>query len=125
VPASPDPSPPAAGGGRVRLWAALALVVVAAGAAFVVMRRDREPPPALYVVEKDGWRYEYHAVAGTEALFDLSKAGGEQRNVAREHADRIGTFRAELLRKTGAKDLEELREPHRALYEHLKQLGYM
>ena len=81
-------------------------------------------PPALFTLEQDGLRYEYHAVTGAETLWDLSAPAGQQRNLARERADELPALRDALRRKLGIQDLAELRAPHEALAEQLRALGY-
>lgn len=111
---------------------AVAVLCVAIGGAAVWISRSNgaarpsnAQPPALYVQEADGLRYEYHAVAGTESLWEIGAAPSARRNLLRERPADAARLRESLRMKLGVKDLTELRAPHRELYEKLHELGYM
>lgn len=133
MPDSPSPPPAdAAVTARRRVTIAVAVLVVAAGGAAVWIARSRAAaippnaqPPALFVQEGDGLRYEYHAVAGTESLWEIGAAPGARRNLVGERPADAARLRETLRKKLGVKDLTELRAPHRELYEKLHELGYM
>lgn len=133
------PDPPraqsAVGGLRSRralpiVFAALAAVLfVGLGAALVHHRRSAAPTaaeaPAVLSVDSDGWRYVFHAPTGSEALYRLADDPACRKNLLRESPERVESMRTEMLRRAGARSLEELQEPHRRTIESLKSLGYL
>ena len=127
---------PVGGAARLRLAPfaiTLALVAVfAVLAAFVVQRRRAptlgeasDPPLAILTVEDGGWRYVLHAPTGTESLYRLAEDPKCRRNLIDQEPDRTEDMRRELLRRSKAQSIEDLREPHRRTIEALKSLGYL
>ncbi len=84
---------------------------------------DAEEP---LLVQDDGpLRYVFHAVMGTETLYDRVSDPACLRNLARERPDDLLRLRAALLRARGAADLATLQEPYAVCIARLRGLGYL
>jgi hypothetical protein len=79
--------------------------------------------PAHFEIEADGYRFEYHAVTGTERLFRVRSPVRE--DLSEDEPDVAGRLREALRIRLGVEDLELLRVPHRETIESLRRLGYL
>jgi hypothetical protein len=126
---SPGPGPqPVPAVPRRRPWTVVAAVLVlgVAAGALVVGLRGRGPEiPAYSVIERDGLRYEYDALAGRETLLELRAAGEKPVDVTATRPAEVQRFREELCRSLGVESLDEIREEHAEAAESLKRLGYL
>ncbi len=116
-----------------------ASLVVLAAAAFVVAAAadaDRSTNPtatasapgsdgALYSVERNGLRYEFHAVMGTEMLTRIGERPGDAKNLARSMPEVAESMRAAVVEREGVKTVECLRERHGETIASLRRLGYL
>lgn len=112
---------------RTRIVLAASALVVAGAAlvgAAVLVRTPREVR-AVYTIERDGLRYEFHAVTGAESLWRTDARPGQQFNLIRDRAGDGRRLRRELEKELGVESLDELREEHRDVIEHLRELGYI
>lgn len=115
---------------RVRLAAAGAIVAGAAAllVAFCSDGAGATAPRsrgAVYGIERDGLRYEFHAIMGTETLWRAADAPDGRRNLARARPDDVARMRCALLAEWGAASLESLRARHREAIEDMRRLGYL
>lgn len=80
-------------------------------------------PPAFVRIERNGWRYEFHAVTGAERLHPVGERGFDDH--ASDRPSMLLWMRLEAAREAGVPDLQSLRERHREAAERLRQLGYL
>lgn len=112
---------------RLRLvLSALVLVGGVAVAAATLQAADRPAThPAQVSVERDGLRYEFDALTGTERLVDLSQPGPVRTNLVNERLEDAARLRVEACRKLGIDGLDELVREHRREADELRRLGYL
>lgn len=80
---------------------------------------------ALYTAERDGLRYEFQAVMGTEMLTRIAAKPGDTRNLIREMPEMAATLRAAVAEREGVPSVEALRARHGETIESLRRLGYL
>ena len=116
-------------GGARRLAAALLLVgcaaAVAVAAAFAPHRARVARDAPIVLIERDGWRYEFHAITGDESLFHLTDEARTRQDLLEVEPETARKLREELLRVLGFASLDELREPYRDAIDRLRGLGYL
>lgn len=80
---------------------------------------------ALYFVEQNGLRYEFHAVMGTELLTRVGTKQRDAHNLIREMPEIAAALRAAVAEREGVPSVESLRERHGETIESLRRLGYL
>lgn len=80
---------------------------------------------ALYTAERDGLRYEFHAVMGTEILTRVGAKLGDARNLIHEMPEIAASLRAAVAKREGVPSVESLRARHGETIESLRRLGYL
>ena len=106
------------------ICAAIAVAVFAA----VPRAEPAEGDPceqAVVALEKDGVRYEFHVLTGTESLLDVRDDPDSLVNVLRGRESEAASLRRELEGKLGVSTLESLRARHAEAIRRLQALGYL
>ena len=81
--------------------------------------------PGVVSCERGGYRYEYHALSGTDALYDVRADPRHLQNIVRDHADVAGDLRRSLQAQLGVSDLSALRGGYVEAISRLRSLGYL
>lgn len=107
----------------------LAACAVAAGTTLRAASASAEPhctsDGVLFSIEKDGYRFDFQAVTGSESLWRTDIPDSERVNVAADEPARAAEMRRLLLSNFGASDPEDLRARHAGSIERLRRLGYL
>lgn len=114
---------------RRRLSAAALLLVVAGAVLAGWVLTDgpsahARPTPAHVSIERDGFRYEYDAVAGTESLTDMSVPAAARVNLAGSRQDETKRLRGLLETQLDVDSLDRLHAEHLRDLEDVRRLGY-
>lgn len=123
-------------GSALRIVVSLAVLAAAALAVAVSSGRASTTPAAetsaahrgdsaLYTVERDGLRYEFHAVMGTEILTRVGAKLSDGHNLIHEMPEIAAALRAAVAEREGVPSVEALRERHGETIESLRRLGYL
>lgn len=103
-----------------------AAVVIFAGLASayfaVVSPISATEPPAYVRIDRDGLRYEFNLVLGTESLTEI---GAARRDVLDARPADAARLRRALAAELGVESLEDLRSNHEDQIERLRALGYL
>lgn len=116
---------------RTRIAAALVVIGVATLVAFAYapghMGRSVTVTASAEraAIEQGGLVYEFHALTGTESLWDTSLPATERRNLIRERADDAHRLRRLLEAELSDPGFALLRGSRAASIERLKKLGYL
>lgn len=81
--------------------------------------------PERVSIVQDGLLYEFHALTGTESLWDTSIAPTERRNLLRDRNDDARRLRLRLESELSDPGFKLLRGTRAASIERLKKLGYL
>ena len=103
-----------------------AVVVIFAGLAaayFAVACPISSAEPRAYIhIERDGMRYEFNLVLGTESLTEI---GAARRDVLGARPADAARLRRALADELGVESLEDLRSNQEDQIERLRALGYL
>ncbi|MCE9637364.1 MAG: hypothetical protein K8T90_16795 [Planctomycetes bacterium] len=112
--------------GAVALLCAATLVALAAVApAYLGSSVTIAATPERVSIVQDGLLYEFHALTGTESLWDTSIAPTERRNLLRDRNDDARRLRLRLESELSDPGFKLLRGTRAASIERLKKLGYL
>lgn len=119
--------------GRTRTVLAVALLLTAALGAFAALYAPAGANGAATItatperasIEHDGLVYEFHALTGTESLWDASLPPTERRNLVRERAADARSLRLRLEAELRDPGFVLLRGSRADSIERLKKLGYL
>jgi len=136
MPSEPTPDTPSAPaqprGGAWRIVAAVAILGAAAGAFAWWSGRSAPPPakppesiPSLVFLERDGLRYEYDALRGTERLYDLAEPPPRHEDLTASRPDDAARLRNAILADLHLDSLDALREMYAQEAEQLRRMGYL
>ena len=112
----------------IRTVAGVALLCAAVLGAVAVGAADAATvtaTPELVSIRDGGLVYEFHALTGTESLWDASQPATARRNLIRERAGDAGRLRARLEAELSDPGFATLRAGRADAIERLRKLGYL
>lgn len=117
---------------KSRIAAAFLLLAAAGGVAYALSAKANRGQSAaaerslgVVSIERDGFRYEFHAPSGRESLFDVRRDPKCLVNLASSKTDVLAACRADLEKQMGLRSIEELRAPYAETIRRLEALGYL